>query len=199
MFVGGELSNSATYFSSFANVKQNEANDIRKTFGFSETHKWKPWDYNKRVDDAAKVADMKTQLSKSKSSEATKRHQLTSYISTVLKSRQEELPLVSNYINCAKCEPLHLKNNCIKEVFMKLFKICASQTDFNNAKSFSDIPGNSLFVKFVTHVHDKMYCNFLSKKIRKWYNENSGKTEKGFSFRFRGIESLIYETFCIID
>ena len=34
-FTDGELSNSATYFTTFANVNESEANDYKKTFGIS--------------------------------------------------------------------------------------------------------------------------------------------------------------------
>ena len=37
-----------------------------------------------------------------------------------------------------------------------------------------------------------MNCNFLSKKIVRWFNDNLGKTEKGFTFRFRGKKILMY-------
>jgi len=75
---------------------------------------------------------------------------------------------------------------------MKLFKICTSQADFNNAKTFKDIPLSSLFVKFVNFIHDELNCNFLSKKIKMWYNDSSGVGERDFSFRFRGKESLSF-------
>ena len=37
-----------------------------------------------------------------------------------------------------------------------------------------------------------MGCNFLAKKIMIWFNENNGKVEKDFTFRFRGKESFLY-------
>ena len=37
-----------------------------------------------------------------------------------------------------------------------------------------------------------MNCNFLSKNIVRWFGDNLGKTEKDFTFRFRGKESLMY-------
>ena len=43
-FVAGELSNSATYFSSFANVRNDETNNFNKTYGTRKTNQWKPWD-----------------------------------------------------------------------------------------------------------------------------------------------------------
>ena len=75
---------------------------------------------------------------------------------------------------------------------MKVFKICVAQSNLIKYKSYSEIPENVLFVKFVKFIRKELGCNFLSKKIERWYNENNGKTEKEFSFRFRGKESLAY-------
>lgn len=44
----------------------------------------------------------------------------------------------------------------------------------------------------VNFIHDSMNCNFLSKKIQRWYNDSTGKVEKDFTFRFRGKESLAF-------
>ena len=55
-FLAGELSNSAAYFTTFANVNQSEANDYKKSFGILSQHSWRPFPYSKRVSDARKVA-----------------------------------------------------------------------------------------------------------------------------------------------
>ena len=44
-FLGGELSNSAKYFPSFANVSYDNMSSLQFTFGQSENNKWRPWDY----------------------------------------------------------------------------------------------------------------------------------------------------------
>ncbi|PFX15417.1 hypothetical protein AWC38_SpisGene20362 [Stylophora pistillata] len=41
--LGGELSNSSTYFSTFANVSTKDCADLRRTFGSEPQYKWKPW------------------------------------------------------------------------------------------------------------------------------------------------------------
>ena len=58
-FLAGELSNSAAYFTTFANVNQSEANDCKKFFGISSQHSWRSFPYSKRVNDASKVAKKK--------------------------------------------------------------------------------------------------------------------------------------------
>ena len=54
-FLAGELSNAVTYFCTFANVRCNEANDCKKTFGEEPKNYWKPFTYEKRLQDAKKV------------------------------------------------------------------------------------------------------------------------------------------------
>ena len=65
-----------------------------------------------------------------------------------------------------------------------------------NAKSFKEIPDDTLFVKFVTQICVfMMRCNVIfcqERKVKRWYNENSGNAEKDFAFRFRGKESFLY-------
>ena len=75
---------------------------------------------------------------------------------------------------------------------MQIFKICVAQSKLSNVKSFAEVPLDSLFSKFVEFVHHGMSCNFLASKIKTWFNENCGKVEKHFSFRFRGKESFLY-------
>ena len=118
------------------------------------------------------------------------RNNLTSFIANTLKSRQKFIPLVGKFIDVAKAEPLHLKNNTTKEQFMKLFKICLAETNIGKAKCYSEIAKDTLFVKFVEFIHSEMNCNFLSKKIQRWFNDNCGKNEHDFAFRFRGKESF---------
>ena len=51
---------------------------------------------------------------------------ILAYIANESKSRQYKQPLVEEFIDFAKAEPLHLKNNVVKERFIILFKICVS-------------------------------------------------------------------------
>ena len=142
-FLAGELSNASYYFSTFGNVNQTDVNDYFCTFGSEENDDWKSFCYEKRVADVSKVVLKKKELSKSKAALSTKRSNLTLYISKTLHSRQEELPLLEKYIDCAKAEPLHLKNNVVKELFVKLLKLYTSQSQLGNAKAFSQIDNTS--------------------------------------------------------
>ena len=76
---------------------------------------------------------------------------------------------------------------------MVLFKIAIGQMSSGSCvKCFSEIPADSLFIKLVDFVQKEMGCNFLATKIKRWFNDNGGKYEKEFVFRFRGKESFLY-------
>jgi len=135
-FLAGELSNAAYYFSTFGTVNKDDANDYKKEYGVTKTADWKPFLYQKRIADVDKVQKKKKELALSKSSGATKRQNLTAYISKTLKSRQEEVPLIGKFVDLAKAEPLHLKNNVTKEMFVKLLKICTAQSNLGSIKAY---------------------------------------------------------------
>ena len=190
--LAGELPNSAHYFSTFANVNADDANDITKTFGLKGSGAdWQPFEYSKRVQDAKDVAKEAKTIKKGNQSDQRKRNLLTAYIRS-LGSRQEFEPLVQEYVDLMKCEPLHLKNNTCKDLFMSLLKIVFVEAKISSCKNVSDVPEGNIFLDFLEFVHHKMNCNFLKKKLVKWFNDNSGNIEKDFSFRFRGKESYGY-------
>ena len=180
-FLAGELSNSAAYFTTFANVNQSEANDYKKSFGITSQHSWRPFPYSKRVNDASKVAKKKELLEKEKLSDSTKHKKLLAYIGKELKSRQLRLPLIEHYIDVAKAEPLHLKNNTIKERFIILFKIAIGEmVSSSNIKCFSDLSVDSLFLKFVQFLQKQMACNFLANKIKSGLMNMGERMKKNF-------------------
>ena len=117
---------------------------------------------------------------------------ILAYIANELKSRQYKQPLVEEFIDFAKAEPWHLKHNVVTKRFIILFKICVSQSDFRSVKSFKDIQVDALFYKYVKFPQKNMGCIFLTRKIERWINDNSGNVEKDFTFRFRGKESLLH-------
>ena len=57
------------------------------------------------------------------------------------------------YIDKAKAEPLHLKNNVCKEMFMKIWDVVISVAQVNTTvKQFKDIPQDNLLYVFVQFV-----------------------------------------------
>ena len=193
-FLKGELTNAAYFFTTFANVNKDDTNDISKKFSLKGDFAWKPFTYEKRIADAAKVASKKAELHKKNMKECMFRQNLTSFIGKSLKSRQEEIPLVGEYIDKAYCESLHLKNNVVKEMFLKVINITLSETILpKTLKSFYDLSEGNLFFNFIQSVKNGMNCNFLTKKIIAWFNENqNAKKQKDFAFRFRGKKSYKY-------
>ena len=104
--------------------------------------------------------------SKKKITASTFRTNTTTYIRS-LKSRQEFVPLVGKYIDKAKAEPLHIKNNVCKEMFMKVWDVVISVAEVNtNVKQFNCIPQDNLLPMFVHFVCKEMKSNKLAKKLR---------------------------------
>ena len=87
-FLAGELPNSATYYSTFANVSQSDMTDVNKTFGSNPNNAWWPWDYDDRIVVALKVKELKNKMAKRKLAEKTKRTKITKFIADN-KSRQD--------------------------------------------------------------------------------------------------------------
>ena len=138
-----------------------------------------------------KAAKKATELEKSKLAKSTQRNHLTNFIRD-MKSRQENVPLMGEFIDEAKCEPLHLKNNVEKELFIKILLVVFASSDLKGTKTFNEVKENTSLSIFCTFVKRDMNCNYLVKKLGTWYNECGGKLDKNFSFRFRGKESLTF-------
>ena len=102
------MSNSAAYFTTFANVNQSEANYYKKYFGISSQHSWGIFLYSKTVNEARKVAKKKELLEKEKLSDSTKHKNLLAYIGKELKSQQLRLPLIGHYLDVGLSQ-----NHCI--------------------------------------------------------------------------------------
>lgn len=81
-FLGGELNNSAKYFSSFADVSTDNGNKLDGSFGNKQSDTWKPCKYSHRLPVVKEVNHLKKQLEKKKLVPATKRNKITSLISS---------------------------------------------------------------------------------------------------------------------
>ena len=192
-FLAGELTNSAYYFSTFANVHKDNANVLGICYDTGKSTDWMPFTYQQRLNDAKLVEWKKVELLKKNNTAATFRRNTTTYIRS-LKSRQEFVPLVEKYIDKAKAEPLYLKNNVCKEMFMKIWDVVISVAQVNtNIKQFKYIPHNNLLYVFVQFVCKDMKSNKLAKKLKEYWS-CCRETRSEFSFRFRGEESRNYLT-----
>ena len=61
--LGGELSKSAKFFSSFANVSKENCSDLKGIFGTNGGTIWRPWKYEERIAVAKQVDKFKQSLS----------------------------------------------------------------------------------------------------------------------------------------
>ena len=97
-FLAGELNQKAHFFSTFGDVHYKDVNDRNKIYGVD----WKPFEYNQRLRDAKKVASKKSKLPNTVSGRRT----LTKYIADVLKTGQEFVQLVGEYIHLARTDQI---------------------------------------------------------------------------------------------
>ncbi len=189
-FLGGELTNSATYFSTFADVSKDSIVNCKGTFGPHPTDTWKPWDYAKRVKDADAVKKFKKMINPNLAS-TTKRNKVTAFIAKQ-KSRQEFIPLVADLISKAHIEPLHLKNNACALAHRLLLKLAISWSNLSTSIStFSQVPPQSIFFKYVDSLKSKCGLNRLAKRIVRWFND-TGANGKDFDYRFTGKDSRMF-------
>jgi len=47
-------------------------------------------------------------------------------------------------------------------------------------------------VEFLSFIRFNMGCNYLTKKVKQWFDESGGNLNAEFSFRFRGKESFAF-------
>ena len=174
-FLSGELSNSAKYFSSLANVSNDDANNILDTFGRSNVNTWKPWVYSERLTVVKEVEQMKAKLSKQHLSSSTKRSRLTTFIAKN-KSRQEFEPCLGNIIDRAHVEPLHLKNKACALVHRYLLaKVLPISNLSDSVKLYSQVPNSSSLAIYICNMRNKCGLSRLAKRIIRWFNETQAK------------------------
>ena len=192
-FISGELPNSATYFSSFANVKISENAEMGHTFGEHDSH-FKPWNYKNRLNVVKLVEKHKTKLTQKQLAARTK---VTEFIASQ-NSRQEFEPLLGPVIDKAVVEPLHLANNNWQFLFSELFTfVLHSKTVIpSGVKSITDLAKSCCLRRFLTCLKRKVKANRLYKSILRWFREGR-KTGAPFHFRFTGEETrLMCNGFC---
>ena len=81
-FLAEELTNSATYFSTFADVSKDNIVNCKGTFRPEPADTWKPWLYTKRVKDAVPGKKLKKKLNGNASSK-TNRNKTTTVIANM--------------------------------------------------------------------------------------------------------------------
>ena len=178
--LGGELPNSAKYFSSFANVSKDNCRDLKGTFGTDKKSMWNPWKYTGRVKSANEVEKFKKSLSEKQPLLSGKqfRSKVTQFIACK-KSRQEFVPLIGKLIGYAHVEPLHIKNNAWQYFFKGVLKEAIAKSNLpDSCKKFAEIPNDSIVSRVVTALKFEVKAKCLARKVKKWYDETKvmGKT-----------------------
>ena len=129
------LPNSATYFLTFANVSKDDCNDYQKKFGSSLDCKWKPLNYEKRLSDA-EVFTKKWKSRKVPWPKLPHKIKLQLLLVQNLKAVKNLSHSLTPFLIGQKQNRLknNLKNNTIKEQFMKLLKISMAMTRMERRK-----------------------------------------------------------------
>lgn len=176
----GELNNASSYPSSFANVSLDDMSTVNGSIGNSPNDTWHSWGYSERLDTVRSV-------SKKKKGKSLKRPVVTKYIAG-LKSRQEFKPLLGPVIQKAKCEPLHLANNCWQLWFKEIFGIALGMTDIaNSVKDIADLDPLCPLIVFLEVLKSTVRAKNLYNKICRWFKEKSASSD--FNKRFTGEET----------
>ncbi len=190
-FVNGELSNSATYFSSFANARSDDLNGpacLTGEFGTHSKCKWQPWIYKNRVSVAKKVFAFKNKLPQ-KLADQTKRSKVTQYISS-LGSRQEFEPLIGALCEKETVGPLHLKNNAVQKLHSQMLLLALADSNLSNKiTSMTDMPNCSM-KRYLQALEHEVKATRLKRQLVKWLFDERSKN-KDFSYRFTGKDSSL--------
>ena len=190
-FLAGELSNSATFFSTFADVDTKSiSGNGTATFGHKSSDTWKPWKYSDRIKVAKAVEKYKETVNRKNVSEKTKRSNVTAFIAKQ-KSRKEFIPLVGEMIDKAHVDPLHLKNNACALAHRYLLKLAVSSSNLSSISSFKQVPPNTPLFKYVETLRGKCKLTRLAKRIIRWYDDY-GNRGKDFDYRFTGKDSRLF-------
>ena len=178
--LAGELSNSATYPTTFGNVQRKDLLLISGRYGVT----WTPWSYDKRIRDAHKVSDFKKKV--------TDRPKVTQFIAC-LKSRQEHIPLIGKYVDFAtKPEPLHAKNNACQQLNKAIFKEAMALTDpkvLSKVTTVTDLPENAPLARYFTALKTQVKAGKLYQCVARWFAEHR-KAGSDLDVRFTGEDSL---------
>ena len=136
-FLRGDLSNSASYFSSFANVSKADCTTLNGKFGNMPNCKWKPWPYRQRLDMAKQGSKFKDKISPNLA-RSTQRSKVTQFIASK-KSRQEFEPLIGTLCDKEVVKPLHLKNNGVQHLQSMLLALAISLSNIQTKSAVCQI------------------------------------------------------------
>lgn len=183
-FLAGELSNAATYCSTYACIRQDDLARDDATVGVGSRVEagWKPWGYSQRLAVAAKVQRFKQSIPN------LARPKVTGFIAKQ-KSRQEFVPLLGQFCDKFLIEPLHVKNNSMRAFFMRLLAEALLLSEPCQLKN--PISGEGCLPEFMKALKEQVGAGRVYVKIKKFFALNSLKQDTKLpEFRFTGEDSL---------
>ena len=184
----GELSNASYYFSSFANVNNDNKRTVNGSLGPEPENTWQPWVYQGRLKVVQVVSKTKVELNKTKLSVSTKRNKVLQKIRE-LGSRQEFEPILGKLVDKAYAEPLHNSNNAWQYMHGKLLQEAIVKSNVPpSCNDFSVLPQDSPFRKFLVAMKQDVKASRLYKKVLKWFK---GGRQQRFDYRFTGKDSRL--------
>lgn len=183
----GELPNSAFYFSPFGDVNSDNKYTVNGSLGTEASCTWKPWDYNRRLEVAAKVEEKREKLERSQYADSTKRNKLLDHIRNQ-KSRQEYLPILGKLVDAIYAEPLHNANNAWQQLNVLILEHAIAKSNIpKSCTNPSELP-DCQFISYLSALK-QMNAKRLYKKVKKWFSQG----QKGsLSYRFTGKETKIF-------
>ena len=190
-FLAGELSVSATYFSTFGDINTSNCDVVSGTFGSGPSHTWQPWKYNQRVAISKEVEKFKLKVEKQKGSKVSKGKKVTIFSSDKM-SIQEFVPLIGHFIDRAHIQPLHSKNNACQQLCTRILyeSIDKSALD-KSVVQFDQVPNSAPFSRLVICLQKTAKLSRLAKKVKRCFNETQG-SGNDFQCRFTGQDSRMF-------
>ena len=191
----GELNNAAFYFSSFANVNNDNKFIMNGTLGREDGCTWKPWNYQGRLEDAGKVDQFKKTL-KPTLAEKTKRSKVLEKMKS-LKTRQEFKPIIGTLVDSAYIENLHSTNNAWHQWYSDLVLEALTLTRPimpEGCKSIDDLPLDAPLRKLTVALFKNVKARRVYRKLKKWFSDGA-KQDVRQSYRFTGKESKLFSKY----
>ena len=187
----GELPNSATFFSTFADVSTKEMQLLGKTYSLTADvpASFHPWYWNKRMADVAAVREFRKECAPSMSEDQI-HDALLSHLAKVLKSRQIDEPALGKLVQCATADPLHLMNNAWEHFLSCFLHECLSLSHIPKQAGLAPQPQTPLS-RFLHFLKGTLHLHRLHKKLEDWVKDNSSKESSTTSLHIRlnGLES----------
>ena len=171
---------------------------VNGTLGEDDNCTWRPWKYEKRMENVQKVENFKkaiTHLAKS-----TQRTKILNYMK-LIGPRQESAPITGKLVDKVFADGLHNGNNAWQHFHLVLQNKTQTKhrsTPLPNCNKLSDLPIDYVLKKFILAVKHKVGAGRLYKKVCKCF---SGGMKGKFEFEFTGKETrkLCYNFMYLVD